>query len=104
MKRFRQSIIFRIALWAICAILIVMIILGGIDCLRLRKSEQYSKPIFTLYTKHKKGYVEYYGLGYSVRYSTGIPEQLCNGIVMIENNGPSANFYWFGIPIWGWTL
>ena len=95
----------RIILCVIGAVLAALIILGVIDGVRLRKSAMYTKPLVTLstVTNEQEGYVDHYGIGYKVRYSIGIPEQLPDGRTAIFEKGKSADFYWLAIPIWGWA-
>ena len=102
--RSRSSKIVRIILCVIGAVFAALIILGVTDGVRLRKSAMYTKPLVTLstVTNEQEGYVDYYGIGYKVRYSIGIPEQLPDGRTAIFEKGKSADFYWLAIPIWGW--
>ena len=76
-----------------------------VDCVRLRKSARYTQPLITLSTvsDSQEGYSYYYGLGYKVKYS--IPKFMGeqDGIICYET-WESAEFSWFGIPIWGWWL
>lgn len=87
-------------------ILAALITIGIIDGVRLRKSAMYTKPLVTLstVTNEQEGYVDYYGIGYKMRYSIGIPEQLPDGRTGINQTWKSAEFYWLSIPIWGWAL
>lgn len=96
----------RVVFIVIGALLAALIILGVIDGVRLRKSAMYTKPLVTLstVTNELEGYVDYYGIGYKVRYSIGIPEQLPDGRIGINETWKSADFYWLAIPIWGWGL
>ena len=95
----------RAVLIVIGAVLAALVILGIIDGVRLRKSKMYTKPLVTLstVTNEQEGYVDYYGIGYKMRYSIGIPEQLPDGSTAILERGRSARFYWLAIPIWGWA-
>ena len=95
----------RIVLIVIGIISAAFIALGVADGVRLRKSAMYTKPLVTLstVTNEQEGYVDHYGIGYKVRYSIGIPEQLPDGRTAIFEKGKSANFYWLAIPIWGWA-
>lgn len=104
-NRSRSSKIVRIILCVIGAVFAALIVLGVIDGVRLRKSVMYTKPLVTLstVTNEQKGYVDYYGIGYKMRYSIGIPEQRPDGSTVIVEHGRSANFYWLAIPIWGWA-
>lgn len=96
----------RIILCVIGAVFAALIVLGVIDGVRLRKSAMYTKPLVTLstVTNEQEGYVDYYGIGYKIRYSIGIPEQRPDGSTVIVERGRSANFYWLAIPIWGWWM
>lgn len=96
----------RVVLIIIGAVLGALIILGIIDGVRLRKSAMYTKPLVTLstVTNEPEGYIDYYGIGYKMRYSIGIPEQLPDGRTGINETRKSAKFYWLAIPIWGWGL
>lgn len=104
--RTKATKIIRIFLYVIGAVFAALIVLGVIDGVRLRKSAMYTKPLVTLstVTNEQEGYVDYYGIGYKMRYSIGIPEQMPDGSTAIVERGKSANFYWLAILIWGWAL
>lgn len=95
----------RIVLIVIGIISAAFIALGVADGVRLRKSSMYTKPLVTLstVTNEQEGYVDYYGIGYKMRYSIGKPEQRPDGSTVIVERGRSAKFYWLAIPIWGWA-
>ncbi len=98
LKKFKTK---KIALVVISLVLLVSYIAFCIvDCVRLRKSALYTKPIITLSSTEdtQNGYLYYNGLGYKIRYITGKQDGSGN-IVQV---GEGAEFSWLGVPIWGW--
>lgn len=81
------------------ALLVSYIAFCAVDCVRLRKSALYTKPLITLSSTEdtQNGYLYYNGLGYKIRYITGKPDGNGN----ICQVGEGADFSWLGIPIWG---
>ena len=90
----------------ICIIIILIGIICSVtfitvDCVRLKNSNRYTKPIITISEKNimKNGIqdVTYYGLGYSVRYYTG--SSIDGNIVHVYGYGTKI-FLFNIIPIW----
>ena len=88
-----------------CVLLLIYIAFCIVDCVRLRKAKMYTEPLITLSVTedHQEGYSYYKGLGYTMRYSIGIPQEpLADGRIPVYYMGDSAEFIWLGVPIWGW--
>lgn len=87
------------------ALLLIYIAFCIVDCVRLRKAKMYTEPLITLSVKEdsENGFSYYKGLGYTMKYSIGIPQKpLADGRIPVYYMGDSAEFIWLGIPIWGW--
>lgn len=88
-------------------LLLIYMVFCIADCVRLRKAKMYTEPLITLSVTEDRvnGYSYYKGLGYTMRYSIGIPQEpLDDGTVPIFFMGDSAKFTWLGVPIWYWAL
>lgn len=88
-----DRIVRRIALW-ITVIVSVFALYVVIDCIRLRDSDNFTKPFLTLSEEYKDNSITYNGLGYKVVYwISKFDADGCYG----------AEFYVFDdYLVWGW--
>ena len=97
----------KIGIIVFVTLLLVYIAFCITDCIRLRKAKMYTPPFITLSVTEdpQNGYSCYKGLGYTIRYSIGIPQEpLDDGRIPVYYMGDSAEFIWLGVPIWSWAL
>lgn len=96
MKKIKKIIVWIVVVIAIYATLCI------VECLRLKNSEMYTKPLITLSENTEHNHAKYYGLGYSVEYITTTEPYEKKGKTYDIPVSCEATIRLFGIEILNW--